>query len=137
MKARYIGYPGDAADESPLYVTHVGVTFRRGRWANLPDGIPPVQLEKLQAHPHFEVAEGDAPELSEDEEAEAAAAAANLSGETVVKVPVKDLDKPGLIARLEALKVAHPEATVAYDPKWGVGKLAEALEAAEFELGEE
>jgi hypothetical protein len=137
MKARYIGYPGDAVDESPLYVTHLGVTFRRDRWANVPEGVTPLQLSKLQNHPHFEVAEGEAPELAEDEAEETAAAAASLEGATIGKPAASELDKAGVLARLNALKTKHPDAAIAFDPKWGKEKLAGVLEAAEFELGED
>jgi hypothetical protein len=126
MKARYIGYPGDAGEESPLYVTHLGVTFRRDRWATLPEKIDPVQFKKLQDHPHFEVAEGEGEELPPDEAAEVQA---NTPG------AAPKVGKADLIARLSALANTHPD--VEFDPKWSAAKLQAKLEEAEFEHGDD
>lgn len=128
MKAKYIGYPGDKAEESPLYVTHLGITFRRDRWATLPEKLDPALLTKLQAHPHFEVAEGEG-EDAPDEGAEAATAVHAGAG------PEPKTAKGDLIAKLQAIANAHPG--FEFDPKANAKALAAKLEEAEFEYGEE
>jgi len=139
MKAKYIGYAGEEADESPRYVTHLGVTFRRDRWATLPPvvdddklkqnphAISAAQLEKLKGHPHFEVAEGEGDEAFEAEEPAAAAA-----GEGSGKAPTGSKDE--IIARLTAIANEHPE--FEFNPKLGAPKLAKILEDAEFKYGD-
>lgn len=125
MKAKYTGYPGDAGEDSPLYVTHLGVTFRRGRWATLPEKIDAVQMGKLQAHPHFEVAEGEGEAVPAGEAA--AVAAKHAEG------PAPKADKPDLIAKLQAIANANPG--FEFDPKANPKALAATLEEAEFEYG--
>lgn len=125
MKARYLGYPGDAAEESPLYVTHLGVTFRRDRWATLPAAVTAPQLAKLQSHPNFEVAEGEG-EDAQDEDAPKAAVEAG---------PAPTGTKAEMVARLQAVANAHPG--FEFNPKASAKDLAAKLEEAEFEFGDD
>lgn len=126
MKAKYIGYPGDQAEDSPLYVTHLGVTFRRDRWATLPEKLDPALLTKLQAHPHFEVAEGEGEDTPEEAIPGVAPAGAG---------PEPKTGKGEIIARLQAIANAHPG--FEFDPKATTKVLAAKLEEAEFEYGDE
>jgi hypothetical protein len=125
MKARYLGYPGDAAEESPLYVTHLGVTFRRDRWATLPATVTAPQLAKLQVHPHFEVAEGEGEDVQDDEAPKPAEEAGPKPAGT----------KAEIVAKLQAVANAHPG--FEFNPKASAKDLAAKLEEAEFEYGDE
>lgn len=124
MKARYIGDPNDPAD--PTYVTHLGVTFRRDRWATLPENVDPVQMHKLQNHPHFEVAEGEGEDPPAEEAAQTEAAAPSHEPKA---------SKAQIVAKLSALANKHPE--VEFDPKASAKVLAQLLEEAEFAHGED
>lgn len=141
MKARYLGYSGDDADESPRYVTHLGVTFRRDRWATLPavvddealkqspTAISKTQFAKLKAHPHFEVAEGEGDPIEPSDTVEAAVPAQGQAGNS----GGAKLSKDEIVARLQVIANANPE--FEFNAKLGAPKLAAILEQAEFEYG--
>lgn len=133
MKAKYLGSPTQDED-GPRRVGFGGKSFPRGVFIDVSD-MDEKPLAKLKVHPNFEVSEEP---LSDDDvtAAEVVNGSPVVSGDEAEAGATTD-DKIAIISKLEALQAAHPEATVTFDGRWGVPKLKAALEAAQFELGDD
>jgi hypothetical protein len=128
--AKFIGDPADDAS-GPRVLRLFGRTFPKGRFVAVEGTDADAVFAKLSANRHFETAEGE-PDADQDP--------IDLrTGETPPEAaPVSDDGgdaRTGVIARLEAIQAAHPE--VEFDRRWALPRLKAALEAAEFEHGED
>lgn len=130
MKAKYLGVISPE-DDGPRRVGFAGKSFPRGHFVDVTD-VPEKLKAKLVLHPNFETSEDP---MTDDELAaldtvngveEPAAAGAQAAAPG---------DKSAVIAALEALQAKHPE--LKFNPKSPVTKLQEALEAAQFQYGDD
>lgn len=139
MKARFTGDPLDN-NSGPRTISLFGTTFQKGRWATIPDGYE----GKIAGNSHFEVADdnADVTDATVDEieaAGETAPSPLDHDGDGEDGGSTSSPEKDNLIAQLEALaeRGAEKGVDVKFDRRWGVPRLQAAIEAAEFEIGED
>lgn len=138
MKARYIG--DRRSEEGPRRVRFAGISFPRDVFVPV-DEIPDLLKEKLRGNTFFEVSDKaitaeDEAALERADNANAPRDAFDQDGDGDPGGPVQSPEKDQLLDQLDALVAANPEAKIEFDRRWGAKRLAEALEAAKFELGD-
>lgn len=138
MKARFIGDPLD--DHSgPRTLRLFGLTFQKGVWASIPSELD----RKISGNSHFETAADDADvtdaTVDEIEGRQSASDPLDQDGDGEPGGSTSSPEKDAIIAQLEAIaqRGAEKGVEVKFDRRWGVPKLQAALEAAEFEVGED
>ena len=139
MEARFIGDPANGFD-GPRTITLFETTFTKGRWV----GVDEKHRTKLDGNCHFQVREDGVPDVPETPEiedvliAEAADAEADImfNGAAPAAFDHDGDGKPGGSLSRAELVARLTELGVDFDSRWGVPKLRDALESAEFDAGE-
>lgn len=141
--AKFIGDPADGFS-GPRVLRAFGRRFPKGRFVGIEGEDAEALHAKLAANNHFAVGEGQpdpdeaSPEpVAGNDQAPSAFAAFDRDGDGEPGGSNASPEKDELINALGALQDKHPEAEIKYDRRWGAPKLRAALEAAQFELGDD